>query len=95
MFKFIKKLVKKFKTKEKGQSMVEYALIITFVVAVALVSLNSGIGKVVLNALDGAGELTDSAYDEATKKIAESEGGSSGETNTDETNTDETNPNGN
>lgn len=81
MFKFVRKLVKKFKTKEKGQSMVEYALIITFVVAVALISLNSGIGKVVLNALDGASELTDSAYNEAASKTTESGSGASGETN--------------
>ena len=54
MFKYIDKLVKKLKATEKGQGMVEYALIIAFVAAIAIVALNNGLGDVIKNAFAGA-----------------------------------------
>ena len=50
MLQYINKLVKKLKKSEKGQGMVEYALIIAFVEAIAIVALNNGLGSAVKNA---------------------------------------------
>ena len=50
MVKYIKKLFKKLKASEKGQGMVEYALIIAFVAAIAIVALNNGLGDAIKGA---------------------------------------------
>ena len=65
MMKYIDKLVKKIKGSEKGQGMVEYALIIAFVAAIAIVALNNGLGQAVSNAFEGASSLVESASDRA------------------------------
>ena len=66
MIKYIEKLVKKLKASEKGQGMVEYALIIAFVAAIAIVALNNGLGSAVKNAFQGASNLVSSASDAAS-----------------------------
>ena len=66
MFKYIDKLVKKLKATEKGQGMVEYALIIAFVAAIAIVALNNGLGDVIKNAFGGATAAVSSASNAAS-----------------------------
>ncbi len=66
MIKYIEKLVKKLKKSEKGQGMVEYALIIAFVAAIAIVALNNGLGRAVKNAFTGASNMVSSASDAAS-----------------------------
>ncbi|MBR4642155.1 MAG: Flp family type IVb pilin [Selenomonadaceae bacterium] len=61
MLQYINKLVKKLKKSEKGQGMVEYALIIAFVAAIAIVALNNGLGTAVKNAFTQASSSVDSA----------------------------------
>ena len=61
MIKYIDKLIKKLKASEKGQGMVEYALIIAFVAAIAIVALNNGLGKAISNAFTGATNMVSSA----------------------------------
>ena len=51
MIKYIDKLIAKLKKSEKGQGMVEYALIIAFVAAIAIVALNNGLGDAIKGAL--------------------------------------------
>ncbi|MBD3879718.1 MAG: Flp family type IVb pilin [Quinella sp. 1Q5] len=65
MIKYIEKLVKKLKTSEKGQGMVEYALIIAFVAAIAIVALNNGLGQAVKDAFTGASNMVTSASNAA------------------------------
>ena len=66
MIKYIDKLIKKLKASEKGQGMVEYALIIAFVAAIAIVALNNGLGTAIKNAFVGASNMVDSASKVAT-----------------------------
>ncbi len=66
MIKYIDKLIKKLKASEKGQGMVEYALIIAFVAAIAIVALNNGLGTAIKNAFVGASNMVDSASQVAT-----------------------------
>ncbi|MBQ3336771.1 MAG: Flp family type IVb pilin [Selenomonadaceae bacterium] len=61
MIKYIDKLIAKLKASEKGQGMVEYALIIAFVAAIAIVALNNGLGKAISNAFTGATNMVSSA----------------------------------
>ena len=61
MLQYINKLVKKLKKSDKGQGMVEYALIIAFVAAIAIVALNNGLGTAIKNAFTGASNMVDSA----------------------------------
>ena len=61
MIKYIDKLIKKLKASEKGQGMVEYALIIAFVAAIAIVALNNGLGTAIKNAFTGATNMVSSA----------------------------------
>ena len=61
MLKYIDKLVKKLKASEKGQGMVEYALIIAFVAAIAIVALNNGLGSAVKGAFESASRKVSSA----------------------------------
>ena len=66
MIKYIDKLIKKLKATEKGQGMVEYALIIAFVAAIAIVALNNGLGTAVKNAFGSASQMVSSASNLAT-----------------------------
>ena len=61
MLQYINKLVAKLKSSEKGQGMVEYALIIAFVAAIAIFALNNGLGDAVRNAFTKASNAVDSA----------------------------------
>ena len=65
MVKFIQKLLQKLKASEKGQGMVEYALIIAFVAAIAIVALNNGLGTAVKNAFSNASSMVTSANNAA------------------------------
>ena len=70
---YIKCLVQKIKSSEKGQGMVEYALIIAFVAAIAILVLsNDGLGGAVSSAFNNASEMINSANERAT---AMAEGG--------------------
>jgi len=61
MIKYIDKLIKKLKASEKGQGMVEYALIIAFVAAIAIVALNNGLGDAIKGAFTNASSMVSSA----------------------------------
>ena len=69
MVKFIDKLIKKLKASEKGQGMVEYALIIAFVAAIAIVALNNGLGSAVKGAFDTASSQVNSAASNAGQDL--------------------------
>ena len=65
---YIKGLVQKIKSSEKGQGMVEYALIIAFVAAIAILVLSDeGLGGAVSSAFDNASSMIESANDVATQ----------------------------
>ena len=66
MFKYINRLIKKLKASEKGQGMVEYALIIAFVAAIAIVALNNGLGDAVKGAFEQASNAVTSAANAAS-----------------------------
>ena len=66
MIQYIDKLIKKLKKSEKGQGMVEYALIIAFVAAIAIVALNNGLGDAVKAAFTGASNLVTEASAQAS-----------------------------
>ena len=61
MFSYIQKLIDKVKKSEKGQGMVEYALIIAFVAAIAIFVLNGKLGTSIDNAFTSASEEVTSA----------------------------------
>ena len=61
MIKYIDKLIKKLKASEKGQGMVEYALIIAFVAAIAIIALNQGLGSAITGAFTTASEQVSEA----------------------------------
>jgi pilus assembly protein Flp/PilA len=61
VLQYIDKLIKKLKTSEKGQGMVEYALIIAFVAAIAIFVLNGGLRGAVSSAFDQASSAVNSA----------------------------------
>lgn len=65
LIKYIQKLMDKLKSSEKGQGMVEYALIIAFVAAIAIFALNGGLKNAVSSAFDRASEQIQSAADSA------------------------------
>lgn len=66
MIKYIDKLIAKLKASEKGQGMVEYALIIAFVAAIAIVALNNGLGDAIKGAFTSASSMVSSANNAAT-----------------------------
>lgn len=76
MIKYIDKLIKKLKSSEKGQGMVEYALIIAFVAAIAIVALNNGLGEAIKSAFNQASSAVTSATN-AAGTYANQSGGSS------------------
>lgn len=57
MFKFIQKITDAIKAKlsQKGQGMVEYALIIAVVAVIAVLVLNTNLREAITNAFDSAG----------------------------------------
>lgn len=66
MIKYIQKLIDKIKASEKGQGMVEYALIIAFVAAIAIFALNGGLKDAVTSAFTQAANEVQSATNQAT-----------------------------
>ena len=66
MIQYINKLIQKLKSSEKGQGMVEYALIIAFVAAIAIFVLNGGLGSAISSAFDQASQAVTKATDGAT-----------------------------
>ena len=66
MFKKIQKLIDKLKVSEKGQGMVEYALIIAFVAAIAIFALNGQLRNAVTGAFDKASQNVTNATENAT-----------------------------
>ncbi|MBR2733586.1 MAG: Flp family type IVb pilin [Selenomonadaceae bacterium] len=67
MIKYIQKLMDKLKKSEKGQGMVEYALIIAFVAAIAIYVLNNGLKDAVKGSFDNASAMISSANAETNK----------------------------
>ena len=65
MLQYIQKLVDKLKASEKGQGMVEYALIIAFVAAIAIFALNGSLRTAVSSAFDKATDNVNAATAEA------------------------------
>ena len=65
MFKHIQKLINKLKVSEKGQGMVEYALIIAFVAAIAIFALNGGLKSAVNSAFTNAVTQVNQAVEKA------------------------------
>lgn len=63
VIQYINKLIKKLKATEKGQGMVEYALIIAFVAAIAIYVLNGGMRTAVNKAFENASNMITSATD--------------------------------
>ncbi len=70
MMQYINKLVAKLKKQEKGQGMVEYALIIAFVAAIAIFVLNGKLGTVIGGAFDKASSAVEEAANAATDTSA-------------------------
>lgn len=66
MIQYINKLIAKLKSSEKGQGMVEYALIIAFVAAIAIFVLNGKLGAVIGGAFDKASSAVNSAAEKTT-----------------------------
>ena len=65
MLQRIQKLINKLKVSEKGQGMVEYALIIAFVAAIAIFALNGQLRNAVTGAFDKARVNVTDATDKA------------------------------
>lgn len=65
MIKYINKLIGKLKKSEKGQGMVEYALIIAFVAAIAIFVLNGRLGSAISGAFDQASSAVTAATGKA------------------------------
>ena len=65
MIKYIQKLMDKIKASEKGQGMVEYALIIAFVAAIAIFALNGGLKSAVSSAFSNAASQVTNAIEKA------------------------------
>ena len=63
LFKYFYNFIDKIKSKlsQKGQGMVEYALIIAFVAGIAAVALNTGLGTSIQNAFSRASDQIDNA----------------------------------
>ena len=75
MISYIKKLVAKMQKPEKGQGMVEYALIIAFVAAIAIFAFNNGLGDAVKASFDNASAQVTSANSAANNFGSKNSGG--------------------
>lgn len=64
MFERINKLLKKLKTSEKGQSILEYFLIVAFVAAVVMVAFNNGLRSVIVDAFKPGENIISEALDD-------------------------------
>ncbi len=78
MIKYIQKLMDKLKKSEKGQGMVEYALIIAFVAAIAIYVLNGGMRTAVNQAFTNASNMVTSATTQANLESATTTGNGGG-----------------
>lgn len=67
MIKSIDKLIRKLRKSEKGQGMVEYALIIAFVAAIAIAALQGGLKEAIVGAFSDAQTNVNSARDKNTE----------------------------
>ena len=68
LLNYIKGLVEKIKSSEKGQGMVEYALIIAFVAAIAIfVFSEDGLGSVIGGAFENASNMVSEAGEKASE----------------------------
>ena len=74
MIKSIDKLIRKLQKSEKGQGMVEYALIIAFVAAIAIAALQAGLKDAIVGAFSDAQQNVQDARD----KNSNIKGGNSG-----------------
>ncbi|MBR4152276.1 MAG: pilin protein [Selenomonadaceae bacterium] len=67
MLQYINALIQKIKSSEKGQGMVEYALIIAFVAAIAIFVLSDdGLGGAIGSAFENASTMIEGANEAAT-----------------------------
>ena len=80
MFKYFYNFIDKIKSKlsQKGQGMVEYALIIAFVAAIAAVALNSNLGTAVQKAFTKAADAINGAGSSTSTSTGTSGGGTGG-----------------
>lgn len=69
MMQYINKLIAKLKKSEKGQGMVEYALIIAFVAAIAIFVLNGKLGTAINSSFEQAASNVTSATDKANTQF--------------------------
>ena len=85
MFKYFYNFIDKVKSKltQKGQGMVEYALIIAFVAGIALVALNTNLGSAIQGAFSSATEAINGA--KGTGSGTNTNAGSSTQSETSET----------
>ena len=85
MFKYFYNFIDKVKSKlsQKGQGMVEYALIIAFVAGIALVALNTNLGDAIKGAFSSATTAINGAKD--TGSGTNTNAGSSTQSETSET----------
>ena len=67
MIQYINKLLNKLKKSEKGQGMVEYALIIAFVAAIAIFVLNGKLKDSIGGAFDAASQGVTNATEQVQK----------------------------
>lgn len=74
MLQYINKLIAKLKKSEKGQGMVEYALIIAFVAAIAIFVLNGRLGSAINGAFDQASNAVNSATSAAGSAVGNTGG---------------------
>lgn len=74
MMQYINKLIAKLKKSEKGQGMVEYALIIAFVAAIAIFVLNGRLGSAINESFDKAASGVTSATDKANTQFGGNNG---------------------
>ena len=80
MIKSIDKLIRKLRKSEKGQGMVEYALIIAFVAAIAIAALQGGLKEAIVGAFSDASQNVQDARDNNNELKGDTSGGSSSTT---------------
>ena len=80
MIKSIDKLIRKLRKSEKGQGMVEYALIIAFVAAIAIAALQGGLKEAIVGAFSDASQNVQDARDNNNELKGDTSGGSTSTT---------------